>query len=241
MTIIKGSVYVGGNCASLATVKSNPMVELKIGSYVIADKVFLGNNGAGMVSPEVLEHYAKDIGSDNQLVTRGEGSFFSNLTLTDPSVFSGYMDGVTMNLQPSVVFDSRANGDPADYIDNTSYVGSFYCGGNVGSMSIPNKNIYKIDRGLNIYEKFVGGCNNADVKAGTYNAAYYGGVLGSKTEQANYTEGGKIKDRLQIDLENLTITPLRWDEITGGLIWNTNKWVNYAAVEDGTTLTAGEK
>ena len=223
-TIIRGSVYCGGNCATLATVKDNPMVELKIGSHVVADTVFMGNNGAKMVDPVILERYAD--------------ASFSSLDLTDASVFANYMDGVAMGLQPKIVFDKVANGDPDNYLDNSSYIGSFYCGGNVGSMTIPGKNVYRIDRKVNIFEKFVGGCNNANVEASEYNAAYEGGVLGSKDERESYTDGGKIKDRLEINLENLTITPLRWDE--RGLVWNTNKWGDvYTVIEKGSVVEAG--
>ena len=225
-TVIKGSVYCGGNCATLATVKDNPMVELKIGSHVVADTVFMGNNGAKMVDPTILKKYAD--------------ASFSSLDLTDPSVFANYMDGVAMGLQPKIVFDKIANGDPDNYLDNSSYIGSFYCGGNVGSMTIPGKNVYRIDRKVNIFEKFVGGCNNANVKASEYNAAYEGGVLGSKDERESYTDGGKIKDRLEINLENLTITPLRWD--TRGLVWNTNKWGDiYTVIEKDSILIAGSE
>ena len=227
-TIIRGGVYCGGNCASIATKKYNPLLELKIGSHVIADQVFLGNNGAGMVDVTTLNYYAS------------EG--FSTISMTNASEFADYMEGVAMNLQPSVVFDQTSNGDPANYVDNTSYVGSFFCGGNLGSMAIPGKNTYRIDRGLNIFNKFVGGCNSAYVPAGTNNAAYDGGVLGSSDERASYTDGaGNIKDRLDINLDNLTITPLRWHnaETKDYLVWNTNKWQTvYTAVEEGTTLTA---
>ena len=48
-TIIHGGVYVGGNSATLKPTSDNSTSELKIGSYVIADKVFLGNNGENMV------------------------------------------------------------------------------------------------------------------------------------------------------------------------------------------------
>ena len=225
-TIIRGSVYCGGNCATLATVKDNPMVELKIGSHVVADTVFMGNNGAKMVDPVILKKYAD--------------ASFSSLDLTDASVFANYMDGVAMGLQPKIVFDKVANGDPDNYLDNSSYIGSFYCGGNVGSMTIPGKNVYRIDRKVNIFEKFVGGCNNANVEASEYNAAYEGGVLGSKDERESYTDGGKIKDRLEINLENLTITPLRWDE--RGLVWNTNKWGDiYTVIEKDSILLAGSE
>ena len=225
-TVVRGSIFVGGNCASLATKKKNPMVELKIGSHVVAENVYLGNNGASMINEDYLKLYDDDS--------------FSSLTLTDPSVFSNYMEGVTMSLQPNIVFDNTANGDPATYLPYTSYVGSFFCGGNVGSMAIPGKETFTISEGLNIYNKFVGGCNSADVAAGTYNAAYEGGLIGAKDERDSYTDaGGKIKDRLEINMDNLTIVPLRWSDDNTRLIWNTNKW-GYVPVEAGETLTKDE-
>ena len=240
-TIVHGSIFVGGNCASLATKKKKPMVELKIGSHVIADNVFLGNNGEGMINKDYLKLYNGD---------------FNSMSLTDQSTFAGYMEGVAMTLQPSIVFDSEANGDPATYIPYSSYVGSFYCGGNVGSMAIKGKETFTIDQGLNIFTKFVGGCNKADVpelkddETGTkLNAAYDGGLIGAKDERGStettfFTEtgasDGKIKDRLEINMDNLTIMPLRWNDDNTALIWNTHKWMEYVAVKSGTTLTAGE-
>ena len=231
-TVIHGSVFVGGNCATLKNVKTKPLVELKMGSYVIADNVFLGNNGEDMTYEDYLKLYANVTAPD-----------YSTLTLTDPETFASYMNGAAMELQPAIVFDSEGEGDPATYIPNSSYVGSFYCGGNVGSMIIPGKNTYKIDQKLNIYTKFVGGCNKAYVGAiDGLCAAYDGGVLGSASEQPDYTDGaGNIKDRLNIKLENLTITPLRWNDTNQYLVWNTYRWSGYySAVENGKTLTKGE-
>ncbi len=219
-TIVHGSIFVGGNCASLATKKKNPKVELKIGSHVIADNVYLGNNGAGMINKDYLKYYA-----DNS---------FSSMDFTEASVFAGYMEGVAMTLQPSIVFDNVDNGDPENYLPYSSYVGSFFCGGNVGSMAIPGKMSFTVNQGLNIYQKFVGGSNNANVeeqwtgenKTGTQLCtSYEGGIIGSKDERDNYTDGsGNIKDRLEINLDNLTIVPLRWDPTNTYLVWNTNKW-----------------
>jgi hypothetical protein len=233
-TIIKGSVFVGGNCASLDTKKDDPMVELKIGSHVWVDKVFLGNNGEGMIDEGTLQHYAG--------VYPGAAGFSSiNYMKTDASAFANYMDGVTMNLQPSIVFDSKANGDPDDYIDYTSKIGSFYCGGNVGSMAIAGKNTYKVDRGLVIFEKFVAGCNNADVPEGDYNAAYEGGILGAQNERGgasdeyytdNGTATGKIKDRIELNLDNVVIEPHRWND--------TFEPITAADIEEG-KLKAGQE
>ena len=213
-TVIKGSVYVGGNCASLATKKSKPLVELKIGSHVIADKVFLGNNGEKMIDTTLLKLYKDQT---------------DNLPLTDKSVFAGYMKGVAMPLKPNIVFDKVANGDPVDYIDNTSMVGSFYGGGNKGSMIVSGKTTLKFDRKLIIFNKLVGGCNDADVKGTALNAAYQGGLLGSEDEQVSYTDGdGKIKDRLELSLDNVVVEPRRWND-------------TFTPVANGTTLTAGKE
>ena len=195
-TVIGGSIFCGGNCATLKSAKEDPLIELKIGSYVLADKAFLGNNGEEMIDPTILKRYATDS--------------YNSMNLTDPATFAEYMDGAAMSLRPSVVFDQKPN-DHDDYIDYTSQIGSFYCGGNVGSMIIPGKHTLRFDRGLIIFEKLVGGCNNADVEAvPNYNAAYKGGILGSAEEQDSYMEGGKIKDRLEINLNNVVIQPKRW-------------------------------
>ena len=199
-TVIHGSVFVGGNCASLAVKKSQPLVELKIGSHVIADNVYLGNNGEGMVSKFTLEKCAE------------EG--FNSLTLTDHTEFEGYMDAVAMTLMPKIVFDSKADGDRNNYEEYSSYIGSFFCGGNVGSMAIPGKMTFNLNHGLNIYNKFVGGCNNADIPAQDgLNAAYNGGIIGSEEERDNYTdEAGNIMDRLEINFQNMTVLPRRWND-----------------------------
>ena len=219
-TIIKGSVFVGGNCASLATKKSQPLVELKIGSYVTADKVFLGNNGEKMVDESILQHYAN--------VYPGADGFSSFNFKKGPSTFADYMNGVAMPLKPSLVFDNTANGDAATYIKNTSMIGSFFGGGNRGSMTVGGKTTLKFDRELIIFDKIVAGCNNANVAEGTYNAAYEGGLLGATDERDSYTEGGKIKDRIEINLDNVLIEPKRWND-------------TFTAVPNGTTLTAGKE
>ncbi len=200
-TIIHGSVFVGGNCATISSKKANPKVELKMGSYVICDKVFLGNNGEKMVDPDILAKYADKT--------------FSSLYLTGVDEFAKYMEGAAMPLQPSFIFSEEKNGDDQTYIDESSWVGSFFCGGNVGSMAVPGKNTYRFDRRLVIFEKLVGGCNNSYVAARDgLNATYWGGVLGSPEERPDYTDGaGNIQDRLEINFYNLSIKPKRWNDI----------------------------
>ena len=199
-TVIRGSVFVGGNCASLAVKKSQPLVELKIGSHVIADNVYLGNNGEGMIDKSYLETYVTD-------------NFNSWGLESDRTAFAQYMDAVAMTLMPKIVFDSKADGDENDYTEYSSYIGSFFCGGNVGSMAIPGKMTFDLNHGLNIYNKFVGGCNNADIPAQAgLNTAYYGGIIGPEEERDNYTDAsGNIKDRLEINFQNMTVVPRRWN------------------------------
>ena len=258
MTIIHGGVYCGGNSASMDAKLSKPLMEIKFGSYVAADNVYLGNNGVNMKDEKILELYAKYVDNKGNVEDSGtDDNDYSTLDLTDATTFADYMDGVVMHDLPDIVFDGDAQSDKDTYIENSSYVGSFYCGGNVGSMAISGFNSYSISHGLNIYNKFVGGCFNADIKAGDYNAAYQGGILGAKDERGSnsndfYThnglETGNIKDRLEINLEKLTITPLRWNEDETQLIWNTNKWdndegdfvhVDNSAVDDDTRLLGG--
>ena len=215
-TIIGGAIYVGGNSATLKTMESHknlpnyPLTELKIGSYVIADSVFLGNNGEHMVSEEILKLYAQ------------EG--FTSLDLTDQSVFADYMSGVSLSQVPRLVIESKEKGDDYDYIPYTSYIGSLFYGSNRGSMTYsgpiditPNAPIY-------IYNKLVAGCNNANIAASQYNARYEGGILGSASEQQEggyLNKNGKIKDRVEMNLSKIRLLPMRLNSTKTALEWNT--------------------
>ena len=250
-TIIHGSIYLGGNSATLKTSpERKPMLELKIGSYVIADNVFLGNNGVNMISTVgtddhqfqegVLRTYKRPISELISGTYTGD-SKFNSMDLTQADVFAKYMDGCAMTLMPSVVFDKQktdGSGDPATYIPYSSYFGSFYCGGNVGSMISSGTTTIKFDHKVVIYDKLVGGCNNAYVAKTSFNAAYQGGLIGSENERDNYTDDGlatgNIKDRLILNLEGLKIQPKRWpiadvdddaaiENSAIPLVWNTVK------------------
>ena len=218
-TIIKGSIYLGGNCATLkkSEDRPNPLVELKIGSYVIAENVYLGNNGEKMVSEDILKYYSADT----------EYSDYSNLRFkNDPQEFANYMKGVTLDMKPALEVDD-------DYLPYTSYIGSLFFGGNRGSMTYegtlnitPNAPVY-------IYNKLVAGCNNANVAKSEYNARYEGGILGSE-EETDYTG-----DRIVMNLSKIRLKPMRLNSEGTGLEWNTVFKGDYEAVADGTTLTAG--
>ena len=227
-TFIKGSVFVGGNCATLKTksgakaVGSDPLAELKIGSYVTCDKVFLGNNGANMVTPDILHLYAKYLNTtDGSTVDTGTAANdFSQMDLTKSAVFSKYMEGCAMSNKPSVIFDATAG---QEYVEYSTQFGSFYCGGNVGSMIWPGTNTINFDKKIVIYDKFVGGCNRANVEAGTYNAKYLGGMIGDGSSMEN-PDDGSIQDCMIFNFSGLKIQPKRWiddNDPSLGLEWNT--------------------
>ena len=207
-TIIGGSIYVGGNSATLNPEENDSIINLKVSSYVYADKVFLGNNGANMVSNDVLQIYKNSY----------EGHPYSTMDLTDPSTFATYMDGCIMTTQPELLFDNKGRGDPDNYKDYTTYFGSFYCGGNVGSMRFTGSDTINVNKKVVIFDKFVGGCNSADIAAVEgYNAAYNGGVLGDADDDGN---------KLVLNLTDIKLQPKRWinpDNKQLGLEWNTVK------------------
>ena len=232
-TIIKGSLYLGGNSATLKKKENTDdhTVELKIGSHVIVDKVYLGNNGENMVTEDILKLYAGNVDTTTgNYTTEGSGVDYSSMNLTDSTRFAKYMDGCAMDMHPSVVFEQVSQGDPYDYVDYSSYFGSFYCGGNRGSMIWPGTNTINFNKDVIIYDKFVGGCNNANIAATAYNAAYFGGMIGSPEEQgptgmkANGDVNGAIQDCLILNLSGLKIQPKRWvddNDPSKGLEWNT--------------------
>ena len=211
-TIIHGGVYVGGNSATLKPTSDNSTSELKIGSYVIADKVFLGNNGENMVkyNIEVVDQTTQEV-KENEGVLRtykrddltSDNSYFTSLDLTNAQTFSAYMDGCAMTTKPSVVFDDKLKGDPDTYIDYTTYIGSFFCGGNVGSITKDGKLSLNINHPLVIFDKLVGGSNNAVVpEVSGFNAEYVGGIIGSPEDGTN--------DKFEINLAGLKMEPKRW-------------------------------
>lgn len=198
-TVIGGAIYCGGNSATLKTVKSKPMVELKIGSYVIADNVFLGNNGENMIKygeagEETIEGVLRTMRRTD--IAELEGKQYNSMDLTDKEQFKAYMNGVALDLMPSVVFD-----DINGYEPYSTMFGSFFCGGNVGSMTSAGKTALTFAQKVVIYNKVVGGCNNAFVTPTEYNALFEGGLTGAPDENGN---------KLELNFNGLKIQPKRW-------------------------------
>ena len=231
---IEGALYVGGNSASLRAYSNSSnlntrQTHIKIGSYVTIDNVFLGNNGENMIKHDeavdghgegvLLTMKRTDIASD--------GSKFSSMNLKDEAVFAKYMEGCAMKVKPTVLFESMAQGDAQDYESYTTQFGSFYCGGNVGSIIVPGKITVDFEDEVIIYDKVVGGCNNANVHAVEgFNAAYLGGLLGNPDPAPTGSPENAIGDKLELNLSGLKIQPKRWideNDKSLGLRWNTIK------------------
>jgi len=237
-TIVDGSLFVGGNSASLrenvSGSSSGNQTHIKIGSYVIIDNVFLGNNGENMIKYNeaeepvslrgegVLRTFSKYVKTDGTLVdTQEEGATkFNSMILTDKEVFAKYMEGCAMKEKSAVVFEGESEGE-TPYEEYSTQFGSFYCGGNVGSMITEGKTTVDFNDEVIIYDKVVGGCNNAFVIPSDYNAIYEGGLLGSSAPAPTGSPEGTIGDKLQLNFNGLKIQPKRWNTEHTALEWNT--------------------
>ena len=251
-----GGVFCGGNSASVKTISNwvknqegGPTVELKMSSYVYVDSVFLGNNGENMVTYNEEEKVGTDLkkregtlrtmNKTYTIVEEGGNKTvkFNSMDLENAETFKEYMMGAAMDQKPTLSF--------FEYTDYTSYIGSLYCGGNVGSMIYSGTNNMDFDVPIVIFNKLVGGCNNANISEVTgFNAAYEGGIMGSEDELApdglfreNKDNDGAIQDRLVLNFEDLKIEPRRWKTDSNGdyirdangnrvLEWNTVIWDN---------------
>ena len=189
-TVIGGAIYCGGNSATLHTDDPTKDVaaELKIGSHVIADKVFLGNNGENMVKNDILTTM-KTVNS---------------IDLTKDNNFEAYMDAVAMDVKPRVIFDDN-------YEEYSTKFGSFYCGGNVGSMKVDGAVTLNFNDKVIVFEKLVGGSNDANVSAKEgLNAEYLGGLLGNPAPVPEGSPEGTIGNKLILNFGGLKIQPMRW-------------------------------
>ncbi|MBQ2210522.1 MAG: T9SS type A sorting domain-containing protein [Prevotella sp.] len=229
-TVIGGAIYCGGNNATLHSDDPTKDVaaELKIGSYVIADRAFLGNNGANMKDEDILEHYAKSVDDAGNVVDSG-GKDFSQMDLTNKDEFEKYMDAVAMDVKPRIAFDAIKNKDPQDYIPYSTKFGSFYCGGNVGSMKVNGAETLNFDEKVIVFDKLVGGSNDANIYAKPgLNAEYLGGLLGEPDANGN---------KLTLNFNGLKIQPMRWvierDENTYEPVLDANGNVQYILDANG--------
>ena len=237
-TIIRGSVFLGGNSATLQPkdAEATPLVELKVGSYVVVNNTFLGNNGENMVktNEEDAEHYIHEgvLRTMKSTDLTGNGTKFNSLDLTDSETFAKYMDGAAMRIMPRVVFDDMTLGDPDTYIEYSSYFGSIFGGGNRGSMTKPGCETIDFSHKIIIFGKLVGGCNDAIVDSvPEFNARYEGGIIGAADPGTG--------NRLQLNLSGLKIEPKRWREpYDEDATTYPDKYLEWNTVIDGENVSA---
>ena len=253
-TIIDGALYVGGNSASLrenavsSSTSSEYQTHIKIGSHVIIDNTFLGNNGANMIkTDEAIDASGKGEGVLRTMKSTdytSDHSKFNSMDLMDKDVFAKYMEGCAMKVKSGVLFEDQDRGDPNNYIEYSSKFGSFFCGGNVGSMITDGKVSIDFSEKAIVYDKIVGGCNNAKVYASTFNAEYLGGLLGDPDPAPAGSPDNAIGDKLELNFSGLKIQPMRWkdkDDKSKGLVWNTISSATGENVDfDPSTASTGE-
>ena len=178
---IANSVYCGGNSATLYEASGNAAATFRMGKNVNIGNVFLGSNGKNMITNEILAEYAN--------------RSFSTLDLKNNQSFATYMKGVEVNILPTIQWEEG--------LDNTTRIGSLFCGGNIGSMKYAgvaktgNESMMIFPAGITITNKIVAGCNDANIAAGTYNAAYEGGLIGNPETGTNDKVRIKVLSRLE--------------------------------------------
>ena len=186
---VTGGVYCGGNSATLDGASDKLTAKFKIGQKVYINGVFLGSNGENMISEDILKKYATENFSSMKL--KGEGNCFAE-----------YMKGVSVNLIPEIEWEW----DDSDNLNKpgqteaggiNSFIGAFYCGGNVGSMTTPYQMNMTFPRCLTVFERIVGGCNSANISESNYNAALEGGVTNEFTNGTS-KEDNKAKVVLNV-------------------------------------------
>lgn len=147
MVNIKHAVYGGGNCATLEgnSNRKNGEITLHIGDYCSIENLYLGSNGA----PHIRNQYISNILKYNNM---------GALSQTDENgrtLLDYHMDAVIMH------------GLPEDFQFHRSYdkctIGSFFMGGNRGSLSTHGELSLTFPRSLKIRDKIVGGSNRGDI------------------------------------------------------------------------------
>ena len=207
-TLIGGSLYCGGNSATLNITENDTekKARLEIGSYVIVDKVFMGSNGQKMIDETMLNLY------ENGYV---DGKLFNTMVMAND--FAKYIEGVSLGIRPLVSFESN-------YESKSTQIGSFFVGGNLGSITASGKFELKFERPVIIYDKVVAGCNNANYKNDALGIDYQGGITNNAGVGA---DGVKVK----LDIDKITLMPKKIDRDQNGrprfdnegkpiLVWN---------------------
>ena len=185
-TVIGGSLYCGGNSATLDIDENDPksvdkVAELNIGSYVIARNVFLGSNGENMIDDAMLALYHDE---------KVDGKTFSTLDMTND--FAEYIKGVSVGIRPKISFEQG-------YKENSTKIGSLFFGGNLGSVTASGTFDVELAQKVVIFEKLVAGCNNANYYNDTYQIKYNTGGITKAPAQG--------QPKIRMNLNKITLMP----------------------------------
>ncbi len=184
-----GGVYGGGNSATVSSLDDNKStVVFNFGSNLDIKNVFMGCDGDDMF--DKTEKYRKAYEDLNSLHLEDEIDWLNNpanhgitqqyLPVSHenrPKIYETLLDlyfqPVEMEIQPTVNW--------ANDMTNVT-IGSFFCGGNRGSMNVePDNNgkivEYNFPANLVITDKIVGGCNRANYRMPNSGVLHKGGYL----------------------------------------------------------------
>lgn len=188
-TLIGGSLYCGGNSATLSIGEgdNNKRAELNIGSYVVVDKVFMGSNGENMIDSAMLATY-----NSGKVRVNGVNQSISTITMNSTN-FAEYIKGVSLGIRPTVSFEDG-------YVSNSTQIGSFYVGGNLGSITASGKFDVTFEKAIIIYDKLVAGCNDANYNNDSYGIHYKGGIT-------NRAGVGADSIKIKLNIDNITLLP----------------------------------
>lgn len=146
MATVTHAIYGGGNCATInGNENRSGEIKLHIGDYCTIENLYLGSNGEPHINPQYISKLLSynNMGSLAQVDSNGR-------TLLDH-----HMDAVIMHGLPED-FQFHRNYDKC-------YIGSFFMGGNRGSLSTHGELSLSFPRTLKIRDKIVGGSNRADI------------------------------------------------------------------------------
>lgn len=135
LVYVKGNVYCGGNASTITG--NNSYTKFDIGSYCVLNGVYMGSNGEGLTDETYLSQYRE----------------VNNFKLNTQALLQEYMNAVAMQALPRD-FTLKEELEHA-------FIGTFCLGGNRGSMTTAKPVNLTIPAAVTIYDKIVGGCNNA--------------------------------------------------------------------------------
>ncbi len=155
LVYVKGNVYCGGNASTVSGAES--YTKFDIGSYCVLNGVYMGSNGQEMTESISLDRIQAK----------------NNLYFNSAALLTEYMNAVAMAALPRE-FTLRT-----DLVN--AYIGTFCLGGNRGSMTTIDPVHMTIPASVTIFNKVVGGCNDAYLSYSGYSAT--GGFITWNTDK----------------------------------------------------------